>query len=210
MSGAYLNSNATDTAIIYNSSGFTSFQTIFITTNSWNHTGKYIEGFDFTRSDGRDANALIENNAGMGDKNPSCNINVLNSATTTTVTTAATWYKANWTNTSSTTCKWTIVNNKITYQPLNHRSGWFTITGNLSCNLANKTISMGIVKNGATGTRYGETTVRVTVANQPFQFSTVVFLGDMAPADYFEMYCTSSSNGDILTFQDVLWLTNSQ
>jgi len=209
-SGGYYNANSGDTAIFYQPSNFTSYTSISITGNSWNNTGKYIEGFDFTRSDGRDANVIMESNAGVGDANPSCTINVLNSATTTTVTTANTWYKANWTNTGSTTTKWTIANNKITYQPNNRRNGWIIISGNLSCNIANRTVSLGIVKNGSTTTRYGETTLRVTTASQPFQFSTVVYLADIAPGDYFELYCTSSSNGDIVTFQDVLWLTNSK
>lgn len=209
MSGAYLNTNATDSAIIYNPAQF-SFSTIFITANSWNLTGKFIEGFDFSRTDGRDANAYIQSNVGIGDKNPTCNINVLNSATTTTVVTAGTWYKANWTNNSSTTCKWTISNNKITYQPQNRRNGWFVISGNLSCASANRTISLAIVKNGVSTVRYGETTLRITNAGQPFQFSTVVYINDIAPGDYFEVYCTSSNTLDVVTFQDVLWVANTQ
>lgn len=209
-SGGYYNANAGDTAIFYQPANFTSYTSISITGNSWNNIGKYIEGFDFTRSDGRDANVIMESNAGVGDAHPSSTINVLNSATTTTVTTSNTWYKANWTNTSSTTTKWTIANNRITYQPTNRRNGWVIISGNLSCNNANRTISLGIVKNGSSGTRYGETTLRITTGNQPFQFSTVVYLADIAPGDYFELFCTSSSNGDVVTFQDVLWLTNTK
>ncbi len=209
-SGGYYNGSSGDTAIFYQPSTFTGYSSISITGNSWNNTGKYIEGFDFTRSDGRDANVILESNAGVGDASPSCTINVLNSATTTTVTTANTWYKASWTNTGSTTTKWTIANNKITYQPNNRRNGWVIISGNLSCNNANRTISLGIVKNGSTGTRYGETTLRITTGSQPFQFSTVVYLSDIAPGDYFELYCTSLNSGDIVTFQDVLWLTTTK
>jgi len=80
----------------------------------------------------------------------------------------------------------------------------------LSCNNANRTISLGIVKNGSSGTRYGETTLRVTVASQPFQFSTIAYLTDIAPGDYFELYSSSLNSGDIVTFQDVLWLTNTK
>ncbi|NOT52260.1 MAG: hypothetical protein HOP10_13390 [Chitinophagaceae bacterium] len=209
-SGGYYNGNSGDTAIFYQPANFTSYTSISITGNSWNNTGKYIEGFDFTRSDGRDANVIMESNAGVGDANPSCTINVLNSATTTTVTTSNTWYKASWTNTGSTTTKWTIANNRITYQPNNRRNGWIIISGNLSCNNANRTISIGIVKNGSTGTRYGETTLRITTSGQPFQFSTVVNLADIAPGDYFELYCTSLNSFDVVTFQDILWLTNSK
>jgi hypothetical protein len=209
-SGGYYNANSTDTAIIYNSSTFTSFTSISIKGNLWNNTGKYIEGFDFTRSDGRDANAIVESNAGMGDKNPNCNINVLNNATTTSTTATGTWYKANWTNTSSTTTKWTISNNKITYQPNNRRNGWIIISGNLSSSSSSSTINVGIVKNGSSGTRYGETTLKTTAANVPFQFSTVVYLADIAPGDYFELWVNSNVASSTVTIQDVLWLVNTQ
>jgi hypothetical protein len=210
ISGAYLNANATDTAIVYKPSGFTSINAIFITGNSWNHIGKYIEGFDFSRADGRDANVVLESNAGTGDRNPNCHINVLNNASSTNISTGGNWYKAGWTNTGVVTCKWTVNDNKITYQPANRRNGWMMISGNLSCNNANRTVSICIVKNGISTTRYGETTLRITTGSQPFQFSTMVYVSDIGPGDYFEVYATSNSSGDVLNFQDVLWLTNAQ
>jgi hypothetical protein len=84
------------------------------------------------------------------------------------------------------------------------------ISGNLSCNNANRTVSICIVKNGISTTRYGETTLRITTGSQPFQFSTMVYVSDIGPGDYFEVYATSNSSGDVLNFQDVLWLTNAQ
>lgn len=209
--GGYYNATATDSAIIYKPATFTSFASIAITGNSWNSIGKYIEGFDFTRTDARDANAIMVSNAGIGDKKPYCFINVLNSNTTKTITTANTWYKADWgTNTSSTTCKFTIVNNNITYQPLNKRNGIYSIAGNLSVDNINRVISIGIVKNGVTTTRFGETTLRITTQNQPFQFSFVVFLEDIAPGDYFEIYYTSANSGDVIKIQDIQWLVTTQ
>jgi hypothetical protein len=210
MSGAFINSNSTDTAIIYDPTGFTAFETMLISTNSWNNTGKFIQGFDFSRSDGRDANAFIESNVGIGDQSPSCKINVNNNSATTTITTGGVWYKAVWTNTSSFTTKWTVGNNIITYQPTNKRNAFIVITGNISVNGANKTISIGLVKNGVTTTRIGETDLRLTVSSQPYQFSTVIYLSDIAPGDYFELFCTSSSSNDVVTFQDVQWLTESK
>lgn len=210
-SGGYYNANATDSAITYHPATF-GFANISITGNSWNNTGKYIEGFDFTRTDGRDANAILESNAGIGDKKPYCFINVLNNTSNTvTITPANTWYKANWgSNTASETCKWTISNNRITYQPTNRRNGYFTIAGNLSVNNSNRVISIGVVKNGATGVRYGETTLRIVTSNQPFQFSFVVYVEDIAPGDYFEIYHTSASNGDVIKIQDIQWLVHTQ
>ncbi len=209
-SGGYYNTGGT--AILYQPSTFTNFTSISITGNSWNNSGTYISGFDFTRTDGRDANAIVVNNAGMGDQQPNCFINVINSATTKTLTAASTWYKADWgSNTSSQTCKWTIVSNKITYQPANRRNGVFHVSGNLSINSANQDVSIAIVKNGNSAIRYGETTLRVSSANLPFQFSFIAYLADIAPGDYFEIYYSNATSANkIITIQDIQWLANTQ
>jgi len=211
-SGGYYNATATDTAIVYNPASFTGFASIAITGNIWNNTGKYIEGFDFTRTDGRDANAIIESNAGMGDKKPYAYVTVLNNTTNVAnIPSANAWAKANWgANSSATTCKWTIVNNKITFQPAYKRNGWFTITGNLSVDNANRVISIGIVKNGVSTTRYGETTIRTNTNNQPYPFAFVVYIENISPADYFEVFVSSASNGDNIKIQDIQWLANAQ
>jgi hypothetical protein len=224
-SGGYYNGASGDTAIFYQPTNFTSFSSISITGNSWNNTGKYIEGFDFTRTDGRDANAIVESNAGTGDKRPNCYINLLNNATTTALTATTTWYKANWdyTKATSSTCKWTITNasggianvNRITFQPNNRRDGYITISGNISVSSATATVNIGVVKNpsgtsSTSITRYGETTLRPGVANQPFQFSTVIYLSDIAPGDYFELWCNSSTASITITIQDTQWLVNTQ
>ncbi len=208
--GGYYNGVSGDTAIFYQPATFTSFTSLAITGNTWNNVGVYIEGFDFTRSDGRDANAIVESNAGMGDKKPSCYINLLNGSTTTTLTTTNSWYKVGWTNTASTTCKWTIGNNRITYQPTNRRDGFIVITGNLSVNNTNKTISLGLVKNGVTTTRYGETTLRTANAGTASQFSTVIYVSDIAATDYFEVFCSTTTGGDIITMLDLNWQVFTQ
>lgn len=211
-SGGYYNNAGTDTAIVYHPATFTSFSSISITGNSWNNTGKYIEGFDFARTDGRDANAIVESNAGMGDKRPNCTINSINSTASTSLTNSNEWYKvSDFTGTvGNTTCKWAISGNKITYLPTNRRDGTIIISGNMSVNNPNKTISIGIVKNGASGVRYGETTLRITTQNQPFQFSSVVSLADIGPNDYFELYATSSLGGDNIIINDIQWLVSTQ
>jgi hypothetical protein len=211
-SGGYYNSASTDTAIVYNPVSFTGFTSIAITGNSWNNTGKYIEGFDFTRTDSRDANAIIESNAGMGDKKPYAYLTVLNNtANVAIISPANAWVKADWgSNTSSTTCKWTIVNNRITFQPTYKRNGWFTITGNLSVDNPNRIISIGIVKNGVSTTRFGETTIRTNTTSQPYPFAFVVYIENISPTDYFEVYVTSGSNNDQVKIQDIQWLANAQ
>jgi hypothetical protein len=211
-SGGYYNATANDTAIVYNPATFISFSSISITGNSWNNTGKYVEGFDFARADGRDANATVESNAGMGDKKPYAYVTVLNNTlNATNIVTANTWVKASWgANTSATTCKWTIGSNRITFQPTNKRNGWFTITGNLSVDNPNRIVSIGIVKNNNSSVRYGETTIRTNTTAQPYPFSFVVYLENVSPADFFEVFVTSSSNNDNVKIQDIQWLANAQ
>ncbi len=219
-SGGYYNTAVTDTAIMYKPSTFTAYNSISIKGNLWNNTGNYIEGFDFARTDGRDANAIVESNAGIGDKRPSCYINLLNSTTTTTLATTNSWYKVNWdyTKVTSSTVKWTITNasggvanvNRITFQPTNKRDGVIIITGNLSVNQTNSTISLGLVKNGISGTRYGETTLRTQNAGTASQFSTIIYLSDISVNDYFEIYCSTTTGGDIITMLDLNWQVTTQ
>ncbi|MCC6721796.1 MAG: hypothetical protein IT243_06295 [Bacteroidia bacterium] len=211
-SGGYYNGSS-DSAITYHPYTF-SFTNMAITGNSWNNEGSYISGFDFTRTDGRDKNATLESNAGMADQKPNCFINVLdNTATTTTLTTINTYYKVNWgSNTSSETCKWTINNNKITYQPTNKRNVVIFVSGNLSVvNASNQNINVCIVKNGNTANKYGTTTLRTLTSNQPFQFSFIAYIENVSQNDYFEIFSsnTSASNYTI-KMQDLQWFTNTQ
>lgn len=200
----------TDIGILYVPATLTSFKSLFIINNIWNGQGTFISGFDFTRTDGRDADAYIENNGGEGDKNPHCNINVVNNALITTCATANTWYKINWANTSSFTTKLLLNNNSITFLSSHSRNLTFFISGNLSVNSNNRNITIGLVKNGATGTRYGETTLRIITANQPFQFSTIVHLQDVVNGDFFEFYCSSANSSTDVIFQDINILVDSK
>jgi len=205
----YYNTTAgSNIAIQYTPATFSTFTNLKITGNTWNNQGTYISGFDFTRADGRDASAYIEANVGVGDYTPMCKINVVDNASPTTVTTAGKWYKAVWTNTSSIPCKFTVVNNSITYQSLNKRNGIMILSGDVSVNNYFGTVlTICIVKNGVTTTRYGESNLRISSNGQPFQFSSVIYLQNISPNDYFEVYCTSSNSGDQLTFQDMQWYT---
>ncbi|HBE42333.1 MAG TPA: hypothetical protein DDW27_14225 [Bacteroidales bacterium] len=206
----YNTAGGSDIGILYNPAGFTSFETIAITNTAWNNQGTYISGFDFTRPDGRDADAFIKNNTGMEDHTPHCNISVVNNSLTTTCTTANAWYKINWVTTSSSTTKLLLNNNQITYQPSNSNDITFFISGNLSVDNNNRNITIGLVKNGVTGTRYGGTTLRISTANQPYQFSTIIHLEDIVKGDFFEFYCSSATSSTTVIFQDINILVDSK
>ena len=216
-SNFYNTTSGTDIGILYNPAAFTSSPAMYISSNAWNNQGTFMSGFDFTRSDGRDANVFQMNNLGMEDENPHGRISVRNNVSTATVTTAGTFYKADWAaNTTIYTCKWGIGStsptsgNRFTYLPTNKRDAYAIITGNLSNSAINQVVTIAIVKNGITTTRYGETDLRVTIQNQPFQFSTVIYIPDLVKNDYMELYVTTSHNGDAVTIQDLQWFINTK
>lgn len=197
--------------VLYHPNTFSPFSSMFITNNAWNNEGTFVSGFDFSRTDGRDANAFLINNAGMQNESPHCKINVSNNSSTTTIANNGTFVKANWTNAaSSSTCKWTLENNKMKYQSNNATDVWCVISGNISVTNQNRVITIAIVKNGISASPYGETDLRITVQNQPFQFSTVIYVPNMKKDDYLELWTTSNTSSDVVTFQDVQWFANTQ
>jgi len=206
----FQNGTVNDSGIVYTPATFTNFQNIYIIGCTWNNIGKYIEGFDFTRADGRDANAYIEGNAGIESKAPHAKVNVLNNATGTTITTGGTFYKAAFTNTSFYTCKFTIADNVVTYQPLNKRDIWMTVTGNIQVNQTNRNLDVCIVENGNPVTKYGQMTVRTATSGQPYVFSFIAYIPDVVATDYFEIWVTSPTSGDVITVQDINWGVTSQ
>ena len=114
-------------------------------------------------------------------------------------------------NTSSETTKWTINDNKITYQSVNRRTVSIIISGNVSVDANFQNLTVGIVKNGVSTTQYGATTVRTTTADQPFTFSLIVYLTDITMNDYFELFVRNeTSNVKTVKFQDIQWLVTGQ
>jgi hypothetical protein len=203
LAGFFSNQNATDTSIVYRASRL-SFSSLIIKNVNWNYIGVGLYGLDFTRSDGRDADAVVENNSSSFSSTPYCKINVVNNVSTTNLGGVPnTWVKANWTNTSSIVNNIAVVNNKITKLPTKTRNIYFIISGNVQVNNTNRVITVGLVKNGVTTYRYGETTLRITTANQAFQFSTVILVENVAKNDYFELYASSTNGWDQLVFQDI-------
>lgn len=180
-----------------------------IISNKWNGVEKFLAGFDFTRSDGRDANVYIMTNVGYEDKNPHCKINVENNSSTTTITSANTYYKAVFTNTNYYTCKFTVTDNKIVYQPRNKRDCMAWISGNIQTNGTNRIAKVGILKNG-TGSIISQLAVRCATANQPYSFSICAYIEDVSQNDYYEIYVTSSTNGDLVLLQDLTFMVNSK
>ena len=53
-------------------------------------------------------------------------------------------------------------------------------------------------------------TVRCGSANQPYPFALVAYLDEVIKDDYFELFITSSNNGDQVIVQDLTWYFESR
>jgi len=169
---------------------------------SYNSTGTMFSGFDFTRTDGRDANIVGLSNVGDEDWKPHAKLNVVDNVSTTIVTTAGTYYKVEIATGTYYSQKITVDLNKATYQPSYSRDGTIYVSGNLSAGAVNRNVNVGIMKNG-TGTIISPFTVRTITANQPYGFSLIAYIEDIEKDDFFEIWLTSSNNGDVITVQDL-------
>jgi hypothetical protein len=206
----FQNSSSSQVCVDYIPATFIPFSYIFIANNIWNMVGVSFQGFDFTRSDGRDANAFIDNNQGEIEFRPSCNLSVLNNSSETTFRNSNTWYKANFTNKTSNAISWSISDNRITFLPSYQRNATMIVTGNFSLNQVNKSITFAIVRNGVHNSTDPETSVRVLTKDMPFQLALNVSFRNIKKGDYFEIYCLSTDNNNIVTINDLQWLTQTQ
>lgn len=173
-----------------------------ITANTWNNVGTFLSGFDFSRADGRDANIYVRSNCGGEDKIPHCKVNVVNNVTTTTITTGGTFYKANFTNGTSYACKFTLANNRYTFQSTNRSDVIVWISGNVLCNQNNRNIDVALRINGV-ATQISPMTVRTTTQNQAYSFALIAYLQDFVAGNYFEIFVTSPTSADLVTIQDL-------
>lgn len=162
---------------------------------TWNNIGKFINGFDFTRTDGRDSNVEILSNIGIENQNPQCSI-YLEGNTTLTALTQNVWAKANFINTSYITKKFKIENNRCTFLSSHPRDLSIFISGSVYSTSATQTISIAIIKNGNTAVLFGRNEVTIDTSNRKFTFSSNAYLQAVSENDYFEIWMMNSSNGN--------------
>ncbi len=267
--------NASQISILYDGANYLYNSVANIFNCTYNNLGTLLSGFDWTNS--RDANIKVLGNVGVEDKQPHAKINVIENVTTTTITTGGLYYKAAFTNTSYYTCKMTIANGRMTYQPRYTSDGQMWVSGAIAVNKASRNIHACIRKgltvasvtgngsivtvttttehklttgnqiqvlgySGGTGvwngvyiiTRTGATTftyistgngtatggtigeilapaiIRTNTADQPTGFALVVYIEGMQLGDVYDIYITSTNNGDVITVTDLSWLLLSK
>jgi len=76
-------------------------------------------------------------------------INLVENVNTQTLT-SDTWTKISFTNTSSTGQKFTIANNRMTFQSDNPKNLMFWVSGNMQVTTSTSNLNVAIIKNGNT------------------------------------------------------------
>lgn len=282
------------TAIRYDGANFIYKTVSNIFNCTYNDIGTFLSGFDFKRSDGRDANIIVLGNVGQEPKTPHAKLNTVDNAVTTTVTSAGTYYKVQGINskqrivfnnaataghfhitvdtqttgeiawdasiatiktavealsnvttvtvtqivaskewtilfttadegfstmtvdvsalTTTTTatvypsyynCKFTVTSGKIVYQPTNVNDVQIWLSFNVATNQTTRNVDVCIRKTNSPIMNYGNMTVRCPTQNQYYAGSSVVYIPDVLSGDTFEIYCTSSTDGDVVTMSDM-------
>jgi hypothetical protein len=164
--------------------------------------GTFISSVDFTLP--RDADIEMLNNVGYPSVAPSSKINVEGNALATTITTGGTYYKLNFINgVSSSTRKFTLADNKITFQSSHPKEMAFTASGSISASGNNRTIRVAIKKNN--DTLYSPMTVRCPTSGQPNNFTLITKVDSVVAGDYFELFATTISGGVVVTLLDLNW-----
>ncbi|HRZ48380.1 MAG TPA: hypothetical protein P5338_03190 [Bacteroidales bacterium] len=185
-----------NTAITRNASSFLTPDDMFINGNTWNNTGTFLSsGIDLTRSDGRDAKFQIRDNAGYNKLNGYVNY-VVAMNTSNTPGFANVWRIAVFGigTTSYSSKLFSVAGNKFTYLPEYSSDCIFTIRGDIFYG-QNEDIDVAFVKNGQTGTTYGETTIRRF--NNYIPFAATGIVPDLQKDDYLEFYIKVGTNNNV-------------
>ncbi len=191
-----------DTCVNYHPTTFVDYRGFTIANCNWDRMGIDLWGFDFTNI--RDANIEIENNIGISDNKPFAKINVADNASTTTITTAETFYKAVFTNGTTYTNKFTLADNKATMQSGYTYDVSIFLSGNAKVNANNKTVTVAIKENNTT--LYSPMNIRCATSNQAYPYTLIAVINDVSVGDYYEIFVTSSTDGNEVILEDIQWI----
>jgi hypothetical protein len=209
-----------NTGLVRTEATFTSITSAFISNNNWDGTGTFATGFDFSRTDGRDANVLMHGNGGAEESTPIVQVEADNNTWTTVCTSTTNWYyvridTTNVNNFKYSAYNWRVNGNKITYlsdYPADVVM-FFNLTLASSSN-NNTDYRIAIIKN-TTGTTMpvNTTTVygRMPVRYRDFAItgSSIAYLKDVKKGDTFQLFISATANNRTITVADVQWYSES-
>lgn len=170
----------------------------------WDSTGTFLSGWDFTRSDGRDADDVFLTNVGIEDQRPHAKINITSNTGTTTFTQNV-WTKINFSliPTNQYLKKMSLTpSGRITYLPTHSKDLMVWVSAAVTTTSQPITITWSWFKNGLTGTTYGTMTQNIDQNAKAFNFSQNIYIPDMKKNEYIELYGRVTTTGEDCVLQD--------
>ena len=196
--------------IAYYPTTYTNYSNIAIFNNNFvtEANATILSGFDFTLA--RDADIEIYGNIGIEDYRPHGKYCVSSGGTSATYTTQV-WAPAQYTLTKSYSKKRDMTSTgRLTFLSSHEKSVQMWIDGSITTSTSQSNIEVAIVKNGMTGTQYGNMDVFLDQNARAFNWSTNVYLDDVNQGDYFEIYVYVVGSNDTLIFQNINWMVDSR
>jgi len=194
--------------IVYNSDYYSYSDHPSIQGCKWDNTGHFLDGFDFTRHDGRDKNIVIQNNVGSEDKTPHAYLNMINNTSATNLGNN-TWTKLNYTGTTVYENKIYFTGNRFTYQPTNVRDLMVWGSGTLTTSTQISNIELVIVKNGNTGLLSSPILITLDSNSRKFQWSANAYIPAVKSDDYFEIWGMGIGSAETVILEDLNLLITS-
>ena len=210
----YIHSGQTFLAKPNNTS--TTFSDFNIMNCAWNSVGNFKNsGFDFTRSDGRDADIEMISNVGQEDQVAHAKINCNQSTGTTVVWSGTTWKALNFYYNANTSyvkkLAWTDSptnnGNKITYLSNHSRDLMMWINISMTSGTQPSVLEFCVAKNGVTTAAvnwYGYFTQTLD-STAAFSFGTCVYIPDVVKNDYFQIMVKGLAT-ETVTLANLNWL----
>lgn len=182
--------NSGQTGIQWNTTGNT-YEYAAFTGNIFkpNAGGTTISGFTWDSK--ADADIRFEANSGSKNYSPTAYIEF--TGTSTTLTTANTYYKLEGGNKEEVEIKFTCSANTATYLPTVDRFLHIVVTGGIEVDAANQNLMVALYKNGTT--KLAETEVRCVTSGIKYPFSLNKLL-DVFEDDFFEIWATNTTSND--------------
>jgi hypothetical protein len=205
----FLHTEVTQIGINYVGTNFT-YSNFVISAGDFSGIGTLLQGFDFTLE--RDANIVIRNLVGVGDKQPKFACHISDSTLTTTCTTQNQWYILNTgtliNGAIKSQIKFQVINeNMITYLPTRIVDLLINIAINLSASGNNRNIEIGLARwreNEQTGTVLAGFANRFPTGGQPGIINLPYLVTDVLTKDSYALAirCTNAA-GITVTLNDL-------
>jgi hypothetical protein len=187
-------------AIKRDTTTFIKINSIFVNNNTWNNTGVFVDGIDFSRHDGRDANVMLIGNAGVHGSYAHGTFSIEGNNLVTVISTpfgTGTIVPINYNSAIASVFahKMTPEYNKFIHQS-NYKADYTIHIAGFLESSNNQKIKVGLRLNNA-GPLIGATSIRFSNQSRFENFSILAYVPEVQKGDFFGLYIWSDGSTNI-------------